>query len=299
MPDPIHLIPLPEIDEAAVGRDRTASTRPPSPSSATRSPSRPAHADRGLALGQPHGPHRYGLISGFRRLAAVRALAEPPRQDPLRRHPRLRPHPEGRRGRLPPDGRGERHPRRGLPLGAGDGRRRIRPRRSPGRHRRRHRGVLRGHRPPEAHPPARHRPPGRRARRLAHRPPKPCRSASSSASPPDPPRLRRPDPRHPHRHPRRPGSRMERPPPDPPRGRAPRARDRHPDAPRPPAPHPRPRRRASASAASAPAPAGRCTSRAATPPATSWMASSTRSSACSARPRPASPKHLPPAHRRR
>ena len=69
-------------------------------------------------LADPDGPRRYGLISGFRRLAAVRALADDrPRR--LRRHPRLRPRPRPDRRGDDRDGRGKRHPRRSLPLGAG------------------------------------------------------------------------------------------------------------------------------------------------------------------------------------
>ena len=77
MPDPIHLIPLAEIDEHALSRDRTAIDE------ASLTELRLSIATHGLrmpievfALAEPHGPHRYGLISGFRRLAAVRALAE-------------------------------------------------------------------------------------------------------------------------------------------------------------------------------------------------------------------------------
>jgi len=77
MPDPIHLIPLAEIDEHALSRDRA------SVDTSALTELRLSIATHGLrmpievfALAEPRGPHRYGLISGFRRLAAVRSLAE-------------------------------------------------------------------------------------------------------------------------------------------------------------------------------------------------------------------------------
>jgi ParB family chromosome partitioning protein len=73
----IHLIPLAEIDEASLTRDRTALDDD------ALTELRSSIAVSGLRmpievyeLAEPRGPHRYGLISGFRRLAAFRALAE-------------------------------------------------------------------------------------------------------------------------------------------------------------------------------------------------------------------------------
>ena len=70
-------IPLAEIDAAALDRDRTRVDGPRSLelrlSIATHGLRMPIEV---YALAEPRGPHRYGLISGFRRLAAVRALAE-------------------------------------------------------------------------------------------------------------------------------------------------------------------------------------------------------------------------------
>jgi hypothetical protein len=74
MPE-VRPIPLPEIDEAALARDRTAHD------AAALDELEASIAASGLrmpvevyALAAPAGPHRYGLISGFRRLAAFRAL---------------------------------------------------------------------------------------------------------------------------------------------------------------------------------------------------------------------------------
>jgi ParB family transcriptional regulator, chromosome partitioning protein len=78
MPD-IHHIPLAEIDAAALDRDRSHLD------AAALTELRLSIATSGLrmpievypfATPDPTSPHRYGLISGFRRLAAVRALAE-------------------------------------------------------------------------------------------------------------------------------------------------------------------------------------------------------------------------------
>jgi ParB family chromosome partitioning protein len=73
----VRLIPLAEIDEAALARDRTACDE------AALTELRSSIAVSGLRmpvevfeLAEPDGPRRYGLISGFRRLAAFRALAE-------------------------------------------------------------------------------------------------------------------------------------------------------------------------------------------------------------------------------
>ncbi len=75
MPDPIQLIPVDAIDEAALSRDRTASddeARTELASSISRTGLRmPIEV---WQLSEPRGPHRYGLISGFRRLAAFREL---------------------------------------------------------------------------------------------------------------------------------------------------------------------------------------------------------------------------------
>ena len=75
MPDTIHRIPLAEIDEASLTRDRTALDP-----EATRE-LRNSILKSGLrmpievyALPEPRGPHRYGLLSGFRRLAVFRDL---------------------------------------------------------------------------------------------------------------------------------------------------------------------------------------------------------------------------------
>ena len=77
MPDSIHLIPPAEIDAAALTRDRASLDE------AALTELRLSIAVSGLRmpievfeLAEPDGPHRYGLISGFRRLAAFRSLAE-------------------------------------------------------------------------------------------------------------------------------------------------------------------------------------------------------------------------------
>ena len=75
MPDPIHLVPLPEIDAEALARDRTSHDE------AALLELRLSIATSGLRmpievypLAESCPPFRYGLISGFRRLAAFRAL---------------------------------------------------------------------------------------------------------------------------------------------------------------------------------------------------------------------------------
>ena len=75
MPDPIHPIPLAEIDAASLTRDRTAldpealrELRNSILKSGLRMPIEV------YALPEPRGPHRYGLLSGFRRLAVFRDL---------------------------------------------------------------------------------------------------------------------------------------------------------------------------------------------------------------------------------
>jgi len=77
MTDTIQRIPLAEIDETQLIRDRTvldaeaqAELRHSLLSSGLRSPIEV------YALGTPKPPHRYGLISGFRRLAAFRELRD-------------------------------------------------------------------------------------------------------------------------------------------------------------------------------------------------------------------------------
>jgi ParB family chromosome partitioning protein len=77
MPDPVHLIPLAEIDTAAIPRDRTGLDAEPL-DELTRS-----ILANGLRmpvelfpLAEPCGGVRYGLISGYRRIAAYGALAE-------------------------------------------------------------------------------------------------------------------------------------------------------------------------------------------------------------------------------
>jgi ParB family chromosome partitioning protein len=77
MPDQVLLIPLAEIDEAALARDRATLD------DAALFELRGSIAAHGLRmpvevfeLAEPRAPHRYGLISGFRRLAAFRALSE-------------------------------------------------------------------------------------------------------------------------------------------------------------------------------------------------------------------------------
>ena len=82
MPDPMLMIPLAEIDEAAMIRDR--STLDEDALQELRS----SIAVSGLrmpievyAFAEPTARHRYGLISGFRRLAAMRGLHELTGQD--------------------------------------------------------------------------------------------------------------------------------------------------------------------------------------------------------------------------
>ncbi len=84
MPDPLRPIPLAEIDAEALSRDRTRHDE------ADATELRLSIARHGLrmpievfALADPAPPHRWGLISGFRRLAAFRALAATAR-DPAR-----------------------------------------------------------------------------------------------------------------------------------------------------------------------------------------------------------------------
>ena len=75
MPDPVQLIPLDAIDEAALTRDRAAldpgAQHELSASIAISGLRMPVEV---FELAEPRGPHRYGLISGFRRLAAFRVM---------------------------------------------------------------------------------------------------------------------------------------------------------------------------------------------------------------------------------
>jgi ParB family chromosome partitioning protein len=77
MPDPIDLIPTAAIAETALARDRAATD--PVAAAELRDSIR-AHGLRMpievFALADPLDGRRYGLISGFRRLAAFRSLAE-------------------------------------------------------------------------------------------------------------------------------------------------------------------------------------------------------------------------------
>jgi ParB family chromosome partitioning protein len=74
-PQAIHLIPLGEIDAQALVRDRTAidpeAQRELCDSIAKSGLRMPVEV---YAFPEPRGAHRYGLVSGFRRLAAFRAL---------------------------------------------------------------------------------------------------------------------------------------------------------------------------------------------------------------------------------
>jgi ParB family chromosome partitioning protein len=76
MPDPLLTLPLSAIDEAALPRDRTslcpealAELRASILASGLRQPVEV------FRLAEPDGPRQYGLVSGYRRLAAFRALA--------------------------------------------------------------------------------------------------------------------------------------------------------------------------------------------------------------------------------
>ena len=239
-----HHIPLAEIDAAALDRDRThvdaAALMELRLSIATHGLRMPIEV-YALPPPEPRGPHRYGLISGFRRLAAVRALAETARD-------KARFAAIAAFLRAPKDAaevyvqmveenaiRAEVSPWEQAMVAVKSARAEA------------HAGIdaaieaaLRQPQPPEARPPAQHRPPRRRPRRLPDRPRDPVAPPAPPSRAADPPRLRRPPPRHPRRHPRhRPRRRMARPAARPPRSRTPRARDR-PRPPRPPAPRPRP-----------------------------------------------------------
>jgi ParB family transcriptional regulator, chromosome partitioning protein len=73
MPDPVHLIPLDAIDEHALARDRTAAD--PAALDELAASVAAAGLRMPVELFALEGePGRYGLISGFRRLAAFRAL---------------------------------------------------------------------------------------------------------------------------------------------------------------------------------------------------------------------------------
>ena len=82
MSDPVHLIPIAEIDEAALTRDRTGLDAEPQTelelSIAASGLRQPIEV---FPLAEPRDPHRYGLLSGFRRLLAFRRLLELSNQD--------------------------------------------------------------------------------------------------------------------------------------------------------------------------------------------------------------------------
>jgi ParB family chromosome partitioning protein len=75
MPDPVRPIPLVEIDATALTRDRTGLDPEPQAelqrSIATSGLRQPIEV---FPLAEPHGAYRYGLLSGYRRLFAVRTL---------------------------------------------------------------------------------------------------------------------------------------------------------------------------------------------------------------------------------
>ena len=77
MSDEVRLIPLAEIDESSLSRDRTrlddSALLELTQSIARHGLRMPIEV---YELDAPEPAHRYGLISGFRRLAAVRSLAE-------------------------------------------------------------------------------------------------------------------------------------------------------------------------------------------------------------------------------
>ncbi len=85
-PDTIHRIPLAEIDDDALARDRNCLDED------ALTELRLSIAASGLrmpvelfALSEPRPPHRYGLLSGLRRLHAYRALHELTGDDPAPR----------------------------------------------------------------------------------------------------------------------------------------------------------------------------------------------------------------------
>jgi hypothetical protein len=82
MPDTVRPIPLAEIDAAALTRDRTGLDPEPRAelqlSLATSGLRQPIEV---FPLAEPSGPHRYGLLSGYRRLLAFRSLHAETGQD--------------------------------------------------------------------------------------------------------------------------------------------------------------------------------------------------------------------------
>ncbi len=81
-PDTVHRVPLAEIDDAALTRDRNGLDED------ALNELRLSIAASGLrmpvelfALSEPRPPHNYGLLSGLRRLHAYRALHELTGQD--------------------------------------------------------------------------------------------------------------------------------------------------------------------------------------------------------------------------
>jgi ParB family chromosome partitioning protein len=78
MSEPIQHVPLAEIDDAALARDRTGLDPEPLRElrdsilkSGLRLPRLPVEL---FPLAEPSGDHRYGIVSGFRRVAAYREL---------------------------------------------------------------------------------------------------------------------------------------------------------------------------------------------------------------------------------
>jgi ParB family chromosome partitioning protein len=77
MPDTVHLVPLAEIDAGALSRDRTGLDAEPQRelelSIAASGLRQPVEL---FPLAEPRGAHRFGLLSGYRRLCAFRSLHE-------------------------------------------------------------------------------------------------------------------------------------------------------------------------------------------------------------------------------
>jgi ParB family chromosome partitioning protein len=82
MPDPLHLVPLTEIDATALTRDRTRlAPEPQAELEATNAPSGLRQPTAHVPLLAPRGSHRHGLHTGFLRLHAFRTLHETTGQD--------------------------------------------------------------------------------------------------------------------------------------------------------------------------------------------------------------------------
>ena len=162
MPDAVHLIPLEAIADDALTRDRTALD--PDALTELKLSILATGLRMPIELFELAEPRRPPPLRPHLRLPPPRRLPRPHRRrhPELRRHPRLPPHPRLHRRGHDRHGRGKRHPRRSLPLGAGHGRRprhRIRPLRH---HRSRHRRPLPPRHPRQAQAPPRRRPPRRR-----------------------------------------------------------------------------------------------------------------------------------------